>query len=76
MRQKLVLALILCGLTSFAEQKLSAAQALAVASNGKWAVAWGYSPDVAAVSVKAMAETSWAGAAATADDSNRARTRA
>jgi hypothetical protein len=44
------------GMSSFLTQTSNAAQALAVASNGKWAVAWNYSPDVSAVSGKAIAD--------------------
>jgi hypothetical protein len=56
MKRKLTLALVLCGLSYFLAQISNAAQALAVASNGKWAVAWNYSPDVSAVSQEAIAK--------------------
>jgi hypothetical protein len=46
--------LILFGLSSFLTQKLTAAQVLAVASNGKWAMAWTYSLDVKAAAAQAI----------------------
>jgi hypothetical protein len=54
MKRKLTLALVLCGLSCFLTQTSYAAQALAVASNGKWAMAWTYSPDVSAASAQAI----------------------
>jgi hypothetical protein len=43
MRTKLAVALVLFGFSSFLSQRLIAGQALAVASNGKWAMV--YKPD-------------------------------
>jgi hypothetical protein len=57
MKRSLTLALVLCGLSSFLTQTRSAAQALAVANNGKWTVAWTYSPDVSAASEKSLRDT-------------------
>jgi hypothetical protein len=58
MRSKLVLTLIVVGLSSVLTQKLYAGQALAVASNGKWALV--YKPDSAAdfnaISAQAISE--------------------
>jgi hypothetical protein len=54
---QLASALILVGLSFFLTQKLTAAQALAVASNGKWAMATDiYGTDISAVSAQALAE--------------------
>ena len=57
MKPQLASALILFGLSFFLTQKLTAAQALAVATNGKWAMATDiYGTDVRAVSAQALAE--------------------
>jgi len=54
MKMKLTLALILLGSSALVAQNLNAAQALAVASNGKWAVAYDQKTDVKDVSAKAI----------------------
>ncbi len=56
MKRQLALVLILFGSSWLLTQKLIAAQALAVASDGKWAMVWTYSPDVNAASAQAIAE--------------------
>lgn len=53
---KLNFVLILLGSSVFLTQNLTAAQALAVASNGKWAIAYDRTTDVAAVSANAIAK--------------------
>jgi hypothetical protein len=55
MKRQLALVLILFGSSWLLTQKLTAAEALAVASNGKWAVAWTYSASVSEASEKAIA---------------------
>jgi myosin heavy subunit len=56
MKQKLTLALVLCGLSFLSTQTSRAAQALAVASNGKWALATDHKTEISAVSAQAIAE--------------------
>jgi len=53
---KLTLALMLLGLSALMVPNSKAAQALAVASNGKWAVAYDRTTDVKAVSAQALAK--------------------
>jgi hypothetical protein len=56
MRPKLLLALIVFGLSSVLTQKLTATQVLAVASNGKWAMVYVSYGEFNAVSEQAIAE--------------------
>lgn len=57
MKPQLASALILFGLSFFLTQELAAAQALAVASNGKWAMVTDiYTTDLNVVSAQALAE--------------------
>jgi hypothetical protein len=55
MKKEFVLALIVFGLSAFFTQTLSAAQALAVASNGKWDMEYGPYGNVNVVAAKAIA---------------------
>jgi hypothetical protein len=55
MRPKLVLALVVFGLSSVLTQRLFAAQALAVAGNGKWDMEYAAYGNVKAVAAKAIA---------------------
>jgi hypothetical protein len=55
MRTQFVLVLIVFGLSAFFTQKLSAAQALAVASNGKWDMEYDPYGNVNVVAAKAIA---------------------
>src|SRR5260221_10386302 len=53
---KLTLALMLLGSSALVAHNSNAAQALAVAGNGKWAVAYDRTTDVKAVSAQALAK--------------------
>ena len=53
---KLTLALMLLGSSALVAHNSNAPQALAVASNGKWAVAYDRTTDVKAVSAQALAK--------------------
>src|SRR5258708_39507575 len=53
---KLILELLLLGSSALVANKSNAAQALAVAGNGKWAVAYDRTTDVKAVSAQALAK--------------------
>jgi hypothetical protein len=55
MKRQLALVLILFGWSWLLTQKLTAAEALAVANNGKWALEWTYSASVSEASEKAIA---------------------
>src|SRR5258708_18830698 len=60
---KLTLALMLLGSSALVAHNSNAAQALAVASNGKWAVAYDRTTDVKAVSAQALAKCKTRGGA-------------
>src|ERR1700722_5887093 len=63
MQTKLIIILLLFGLSSFVTQNLSANVAIAIASNGKWAIAHDKSVDSNAVSAQAIAQCKTKGGA-------------
>jgi Domain of unknown function (DUF4189) len=54
MKTKLTIVLLLCGLSSFLIQNLNANVAIAIASNGKWAIAHDKFTDSSVVSAQAI----------------------
>jgi len=73
---KLTLALMLLGSSALVAHNSNAAQALAVASNGKWAVAYDRTTDVKAVSAQALAKCKTRGGTTLIMEQSRFRTMA